>query len=419
MKSIRFTPGNPLAVRLLVVAGLMLFSGMGQAAQIVALDLQATNVKKGVKAAVQTMLLTELSRHQGISVVSESDVRALLEHEANRQALGCDDAGCMADIASSLGAELLLKSTLSRAGGAWVVGLTLIRTDTATAFRRASGTQKGGLDMAKEAVIQAVGGLFRQGLPNDLQGPRSMSRRGFRAAMLGFGKLLLRRGEDPKPARRRLISDIVNTELDYDANPKIEALDLAARRGMSKISALMLGSKNAADLQFYLGARGQWIAVREDLMRVKEIRERARAQGMTPSTRPLRFEDPDPLDPPDPKVVADYQRRHREVKDVVARALRAYQRNNVRAFQAEWVKGYAGNAERELRDGKNSDKRYGYTYSLLPLYAMPPWFYDHMDDVLKKGEMIVFLRQDRKGEPYDEARVYLKKEDGRWKIRGW
>jgi hypothetical protein len=133
----------------------MLGASTSQAAQIVALDLQTTNIKKGVKAAVQTMLLTELSRHQGISVVSESDVRALLEHEANKVALGCDDAGCMANIASSMGAELLLKSTLSRAGGEWVVGLTLIRTDTATAFRRSSGQKKGGMAMAKEAVVDS------------------------------------------------------------------------------------------------------------------------------------------------------------------------------------------------------------------------------------------------------------------------
>ena len=99
----------------------LLLSLPATAAQIVALDLKATgNAPKRLAVALSPVLVAELARREGMSVISQDDVRALLELEAEKQLAGCDDAGCMADIAGSLGAELLCTSKIALVGKEYV-----------------------------------------------------------------------------------------------------------------------------------------------------------------------------------------------------------------------------------------------------------------------------------------------------------
>ncbi|MBN2359648.1 MAG: hypothetical protein JXR83_09335 [Deltaproteobacteria bacterium] len=389
-------------------------------AQLVALDMKATGgVPQGTADALTPILVTELGRRPGISVVSQADVKALLEHSADRQLMECSDESCLAAIAGSLGAELLLTSTISRVGRKWVVTLSLLEVAKAKVFRRATGETLGSDEAAVEAVVGAVHNLFRDSLPDDMKGPASMSRLGFKAALAGFTQAIRDPKQDGKAGRRRLILDLVNTELDYDAAPKIDMLDTAIRRQVYTLDNEMLDARDEPDFRRLLHARQSWLAVRQDLERVKEIRQRARERGVVPSAQPLRFEEPDPPDWPDAKLVAAYKRDVEPARRVVAQALKSYRGRDQKGFVAWWSKEHVSSAERAFVDGHDSDERYGYSYQVVALHAIPPWLLERAIESQQKGEMLVYLLRFKKGEPDDDRYVYLVREQGKWRIRSW
>ncbi len=406
-------------VRVLLL-GTLLLPQLAGAAQMVALDMRATGgVAAGLAETLTPVLITELSRRPGMSIVSQADVQALLENEARKQNLGCEDDSCMTEIAGSLGAELLVSSSLGKVGRKWVVQLTLIEVEKAQVFRRVTGEQMGGEEAAAEAVIAAVHNLFKDGLPAELQGPASMSRRGFKAALLGFAKQVRDPAQDPKPARRRIVLDLVNTELDYDVEPKIRRLDLTSRRQIGALDDEVLVAKDPVDAARLFTARAQWVVVRQDLERVKEIRTRARERGVAPSGRPLRFEDPEPTEGPSEADIAAYKKAAPPARELVKRALRAYSKRQRQAFLGFWGKEHQKAAERVFDNQHQSDQRNGFSYRLVPLYALSPRFLESGIGQNKKGEMLIYLAKLKKGAPYNDDRVYLIREGGAWKIRGW
>lgn len=405
--------------RALLVAVVLLLAGHARAAQIVTLDMKPSGgVPPRVAESLSPVLVAELARREGMSVISQADVRALLELESDKQLLGCSDASCMTDIAGSLGAELLCTSTLGRVGAEYVVTLTLIQVDGAKVARRSTARAKGGEEAAGEALLQAVHELFKGGLPTELQGPASMTSRGFEAALAGLHRAVLDKKGDPRESRRRIILDLVATELDYDAEPKLDMLDLALRRGRAEATRRVLSAKSHKERDFYVAARQHYGALWDDLGRVKEIRTRARERGVVPSPRPLRFLDPDPAKEPAAKDVARYGKAVAPGQKLVARALAAYAKGDEAGFVPLWKKGYDGNAKRTLGERASDEKR-GVRYELLPLHAMPPELLERAISTLDEGRLVVYRRKIVNGKVDSEDAVWLEREDGRWRISSW
>ncbi len=61
-----------------------------------------------VASLFQSVLIAEVRKLHGVFVITEDEIRALVELEAERQLLGCDDEGCLAEIADALGVDFLL-----------------------------------------------------------------------------------------------------------------------------------------------------------------------------------------------------------------------------------------------------------------------------------------------------------------------
>jgi len=80
-------------------------------------DFQVADVDPHTAKLVQNAVLQELRKLQGVSVVSFEEVRMLMEAEAERASVGCDDDGCMAEIASALGADVMLVGGLAKVSG--------------------------------------------------------------------------------------------------------------------------------------------------------------------------------------------------------------------------------------------------------------------------------------------------------------
>lgn len=410
---------SALATTALATLGALAVTSPAVAAQIVALDLEATGgASKQLAAGLNPILVTELAKREGMSVISQSDVRALLELEADKQALGCDQASCMTDIAGSLGAELLATSTLSKVGADYVVAITLIQVDGAKVIRRSSGRGRGDTE-ATAAVVSAVHELFRSGLPSELLGPASLSRRGFRAALAGLRHAVLDPAADPRDSRRRVVLDLVNTELDYDAEPKILMFDQEIRSGFRAIEYRILDAKTSKEQTHLHRALETYGALNDDLGRVKEIRVRSRERGVVPSSRPLRFEDPEPFDVPDEDTWNRYWKEARHARATVEKMVAALQAGDQKAYVAMHSKDRADSSFRDFENRRTRMARDKITWELLPRWGYTQKMMREAAESLNKEKLVVYALQRKGGEVNDERIVRLVKENDQWRVDYW
>ncbi len=101
-------------------------------------------------------LAGELRRRPGVSVLTQSDVSALLGIEKTRQMLGCAEAGCMAEIGGALGADRVVHGSLGRVGGSLMVNLSALDPKRAAATASVSERLRGAAD---EAFLDALPSL--------------------------------------------------------------------------------------------------------------------------------------------------------------------------------------------------------------------------------------------------------------------
>lgn len=131
---------------------------------VVVLDIQAGH---GVPADLASALTDSLEvqvRHRasGYRVIGASDVRAMIQFDAQKSKLGCQETGCLAEIGGALGAQEVISGSLVRLGDTFV--LTLRRVDVAKAvvISDASETVKGAKEeQLLDALHTGTEQLFR------------------------------------------------------------------------------------------------------------------------------------------------------------------------------------------------------------------------------------------------------------------
>jgi hypothetical protein len=65
-----------------------------------------------IGAQITARIAELLGRKPDVHVIAPDDIRALLEKEAKRQLLGCDQEGCLTEIVGALGADLVIKGRI-------------------------------------------------------------------------------------------------------------------------------------------------------------------------------------------------------------------------------------------------------------------------------------------------------------------
>lgn len=126
----------------------------GRAAKVVLLPLAALGgVPDDTARLLGDALAGELRRRRGVSVLTQSDVAALLGLEKTRQMLGCSDSGCMAEIGGALGADRVVHGSLGRVGGSLVVNLSSLDPKRGSAASSVSERLRG---RGEEAFLDAL-----------------------------------------------------------------------------------------------------------------------------------------------------------------------------------------------------------------------------------------------------------------------
>ena len=267
---------QPTSIAAIVVSFLaccILHSTNASAGQIAVDDLvPSEKVQPEVAKSLTTDLLKALYQVPDLAILSRFDIEAALERNPTLRPADCQPEQCFIETSSNFASEFLLRGTLGRLGRKWIASLTLMHLETNQIVRQSTGARTGDDSAAKEAVQNAVRNLFREQIPVHLQGPRSLSRLGFQAATAGFAKIVRTPGQHAKSNRKRIILDLITTELEYDVAPKIDVLDSISRQEIAQLKLESYLAPSHDIFLHHLKAQQIWRSIREDLNRVREIR---------------------------------------------------------------------------------------------------------------------------------------------------
>jgi len=121
------------------------------------MDLEAGKEQRELARALGQVVAEETARAPGHDVVSSAEIRAALSQEAERQIAGCDESGCLAEIADALDADLLVSGRLSVApDGAPLLSLVLLNTRAVVTVGRVNVSWHGDDTMLPEVARAAT-----------------------------------------------------------------------------------------------------------------------------------------------------------------------------------------------------------------------------------------------------------------------
>lgn len=118
--------------------------------------------------AVTTWLAQTAASISGAEVVTTADVQQLLDLQGDKQTSGCDDdsEACAAEVASALGAELVVRGELGTLDGARTLTVTVLNTKDLGATRRA---------LWQGETVTVLGEQARAALPDLIAAARTSS----------------------------------------------------------------------------------------------------------------------------------------------------------------------------------------------------------------------------------------------------
>lgn len=121
-----------------LLGGLSGPAAAGERLKIAVLDLGDKGVGGEVVSLLPAVISKQLSSYGLFEVLSRDDIRKMLSHEQDKALLGCDDAGCMADIGGALGAEALVAGDVGKVGDKYLINLQRIAIRDAEVENRAA-----------------------------------------------------------------------------------------------------------------------------------------------------------------------------------------------------------------------------------------------------------------------------------------
>ncbi len=124
--------------------------------------------------ALDEMILTAIHGLGRYDVLGPADLNALLGVEQMKDALGCSDVACAAEIGGALGAPYLVAGQLGKLGKQAVLSLRLMDTQAPAVLERASARGGTDADALATMMVSAVGTLFHV----ELDAPESTGGKG-------------------------------------------------------------------------------------------------------------------------------------------------------------------------------------------------------------------------------------------------
>ena len=139
----------------------------GDAPDLAMMDMKAVHgVEDSLAAVLNESFLVALKNSGKLgNVVGGSDLRAMLDLEQQKQALGCGDDGCLAELGGALGVPYLFYTSLAKVGSKYVMHYKVMAVEEAKVVVRGMKTAASDdalLEMPQILVTEAMVGMFQQ-----------------------------------------------------------------------------------------------------------------------------------------------------------------------------------------------------------------------------------------------------------------
>jgi hypothetical protein len=91
--------------------------------RVLVLDVKSSDLQPGEVETLTSLVTAHLARYPQLDVMSGADIKRLVDLEAQKQSVGCDEGACLAELAGAMGAELVFYGQAGRLGSTIVVTL--------------------------------------------------------------------------------------------------------------------------------------------------------------------------------------------------------------------------------------------------------------------------------------------------------
>lgn len=114
-----------------------------QKQRVAIFNLRSPGQSKAQSSALMATLTEAVASVKGYSVISRDEIASMLDAEAQKQMLGCDDTGCLAEIAGALDVDLLVTGSVTPMGESYLLNLQLINQRYANVMNRVNLSWEG------------------------------------------------------------------------------------------------------------------------------------------------------------------------------------------------------------------------------------------------------------------------------------
>ncbi|MCK5688761.1 hypothetical protein KAI87_05790, partial [Myxococcota bacterium] len=126
-----------------------------------AIPLKAMDISDQLAFVVDDFLLGELQQ-AGFEAIGPDDINAMLGFEEVKDAVGCDDAACIAELGNALGVDYLVAGSLASLDGSLILTLKLIDVRNTRVVARVNKMGEGGQSSLPRILAGAVNELIQR-----------------------------------------------------------------------------------------------------------------------------------------------------------------------------------------------------------------------------------------------------------------
>jgi hypothetical protein len=142
-----------------------------QRLRVLVLEPSASESDAETARAIASLLAVELSKIDRFDVLSNADVKRIIELEGEKQAMGCSTTSCLAELAGAMGANIVVFGELTRLGEVRSLTLNLFNSEKASSLGRVSETFTSVEELPRRLPKMAHDVLSRFARENDIELP--------------------------------------------------------------------------------------------------------------------------------------------------------------------------------------------------------------------------------------------------------
>jgi len=127
--------------------------------------LSVSKLDKSMSDLLTEIVTAEIAQMGHYTVISQSDINAMLGFDRQKELMGCNDVACTAELGGALGVDAILAGNVGVLGTTYVLSLKLINTQDATVLARGYDKVKGEPDELLDLIKNIIREMLKQKSP--------------------------------------------------------------------------------------------------------------------------------------------------------------------------------------------------------------------------------------------------------------